>query len=49
MKLRNKKTGDIVEVITESIAVHIFKDGEVITGYYDSLAKLNDEWEDCEE
>lgn len=49
MKLRNKKTGDIVEVLTDSIAVDVLKDREDITGYYTSLAELNAEWEDYEE
>lgn len=46
MKLRNKKTGDIVEVLTDSIAVDVLRDRENITGYYTSLAELNEEWED---
>lgn len=49
MKLRNKKTGEIVEVLTDSIAVNVLRDREEITGYYNSLAKLNSEWEDYEE
>lgn len=43
MKLRNKKTGEIVPA--SNIAVGIGKDGE----WYDSLAELNEEWEDYEE
>lgn len=46
MKLCNKKTGDIVEVLTDSIAVNVLRDKEDITGYYTSLAELNEEWED---
>ena len=49
MKLRNKKTGEIVEVLTDSISVDILKDREEMTGFYNSLAKLNEEWEDYEE
>lgn len=40
MRLRNKKTGEIIR----------FYDGITLNGEdYDSLAELNDEWEDCEE
>ena len=49
MKLRNKKNGKIVEVLTDSIAVNVLQDREDITGYYTSLAELNDEWEDVQE
>ena len=49
MKLRNKKTGDIAEVLTDTIAVNVLIDRQDITGYYGSLAELNDEWEDYEE
>jgi len=38
MKLRNKKTGEIIR----------FYDGITLNGEdYDSLAELNEEWEDC--
>lgn len=40
MKLRNKKTGKIVPA--SNIAVGVGDDGE----WYDSLSKLNEEWED---
>lgn len=43
MKLRNKKTGDIVPA--SNVAVGIGKDGK----WYDSLAELNAEWEDAPE
>ena len=46
MKLRNKKTGDVVEVLTGSIEVNVLKDHEDISGYYTSIAQLNKEWED---
>ena len=40
MRLRNKKTGEIIR----------FYDGITLNGEdYDSLAELNDEWEDCDE
>lgn len=55
MKLRNKKTGEVVEV--ESI--HTSVDGRIMTtcvldglrslGIYDSLTEFNAEWEDYEE
>ena len=48
MKLRNKKTGEIAEVLTDSIAVNILMDQHDITAYYTSLAELNEEWEDYE-
>ena len=48
MKLKNKQTGEIVEL---KVAVNgdlaITKDDEII-GIYSSLAELNEEWEDCE-
>ena len=43
MKLRNKKTGEIVPA--SNIAVGIGNDGK----WYDSLAELNEEWEDYKE
>ena len=43
MKLRNKKTGEIMPA--SNIAVGIGKDGK----WYDSLAELNEEWEDYED
>lgn len=49
MKLRNKKTGEICEVLTDSIAVKVFIDSHDMTGYYTSLAELNEEWEDAPE
>lgn len=49
MRLRNKKTGDIAEVLTDSIAVNVLMDQHDITAYYTSLAELNEEWEDYEE
>lgn len=49
MKLRNKKTGDIAEVLTDSIAVNVLMNRNDMTGYYTSLAELNAEWEDAPE
>ena len=49
MKLRNKKTEDIAEVLTDSIAVNVLIDQHDMTAYYTSLAELNKEWEDYEE
>ena len=49
MKIRNKKTGDIAEVLTDSIAINVLIDRQDITGYYSSLTELNEEWEDYEE
>ena len=45
MKLRNKKTGKIVEPYPDRF---IINSGEQIR-QYDSLAELNEEWEDYEE
>ena len=45
MKLRNKKTGKIIELATKRLNIN--------TGYknygFNSLAELNEEWEDYEE
>ena len=49
MKLRNKKTGDIALVLTDSIEVNVLMNRNDITGYYTSLAELNEEWEDYED
>lgn len=43
MRLRNKKTGEIVPA--SNIAVGIGKDGK----WYNSLAELNEDWEDYQE
>lgn len=45
MKLRNKKTGEIVELSIYGIEVHIRKEEQP---FYHSLAELNEEWEDYE-
>lgn len=50
MKLRNKKTGEIIEVLAKISFIKRndnFIDSEVNT--FDSLAKLNENWEDYEE
>lgn len=55
MKLRNKKTGEIVDTlcrddITKGLAFGIdHHDGNPTMAYYNSLAELNAEWEDYEE
>lgn len=53
MKLRNKKTGEIVEVescnsTTGTIGL-FFAEGRECDRAYESLAELNSEWEDYEE
>lgn len=54
MKLRNKKTGEIVDTlcpddITKGLAFGIDKhDGNPTMSYYNSLAELNADWEDYE-
>lgn len=52
MRLRNKKTGEIGIVISEEIAAHRFIIRSVQTGecyVHNSIAELNEEWEDYEE
>ena len=50
MKLRNKKTGEIVEAescnSTKGTIGLYFVDASILDGTYDSLAELNEEWED---
>lgn len=46
MKLRNKKTGEIKNVIHNHVLIH-FNDGE--TRCINSIGELNEEWEDYEE
>ena len=45
MKLRNKKTGEILDLTTKRLNIN---SGSGNYGY-GSLAELNEEWEDCEE
>ena len=55
MKLKNKETGEVVEVITGDtferggIQIRSLKRNPQIVRYYPSLAELNEEWEDYEE
>lgn len=54
MKLRNKKTGEIVEaheidLIDEHVYLKIFRAGNYDTKQYNSFAELNEEWEDAPE
>ena len=44
MKLRNKKTGEILEPRTIGFEMYSFNERQ-----FDSLAELNEEWEDYEE
>lgn len=51
MRLRNKKTGGIVEaheidLIDNYVYLKIFRAGDYDTEQYNSLAELNEEWED---
>lgn len=46
MRLRNKKTGEIVGLSIYGIEVHIRKEEQP---FYHSLAELNEEWEDYKE
>lgn len=47
MRLRNKKTGEIVDKIYPSDGLCINTGSSLYN--YNSLAELNEEWEDCEE
>lgn len=52
MKLRNKRTGEIVNAIdvdlyTDVVYLKISKDGRYDSRKYDSLAEFNEEWEDA--
>ena len=49
MKLRNKKTGEIKEIEEVLLLKHIKNDGLWEDGKYNSLAELNEEWEDAPE
>lgn len=53
MKLRNKKTGEIVEVescnSTDGTIGLFFYEGRECDRAYNSLAELNEDWEDYEE
>ena len=54
MKLKNKQTGEIVDTLCEDITKGMVlfidhHDGNPTTEYYNSLAELNEEWEDYEE
>lgn len=54
MRLRNKKTGEIVEaheidLIDNYAYLKIFRAGDYDTKQYNSLAELNEEWTDYEE
>ena len=46
MRLRNKKTGEIVGLSIYGIEVHIRKEEQP---FYHSLAELNEEWDDYKE
>ena len=48
MKLRNKKTGETGNLITICASTRVFVDGES-EKVYNSLAELNEEWEDAPE
>ena len=51
MKLRNKKTGEVVKLREdEEIIIPIEdNDGDWYEECYNSIAELNEDWEDCEE
>ena len=49
MKLRNKKTGKVYNVINESIKLSVGDMSAQHIGYYTSLAELNEDWEDYED
>lgn len=52
MRLRNKKTGEIkdIEIVKKDGNIRSAVDGRPLNNeYYNSLAELNEEWEDYEE
>lgn len=49
MKLRNMKTGKIAEVITDKIEINTLIGRDNVYLDFESLADLNEEWEDYEE
>lgn len=50
MKLRNKKTGEIgYTAVLQSKAIVVMDENAIQLGSFNSLAKLNAEWEDYEE
>ena len=49
MRLKNKRTGEIKEIEEVLLLKHIKNDGLCEDGKYNSLAELNEEWEDYEE
>lgn len=49
MKLRNKKTGKVYNVINGSIELSVGDRSAQHSGYYTSLAEINEDWEDYEE
>ena len=54
MKLKNKQTGEIIDTLCEDITKGMVlfidhHDGNPTTEYYNSLAELNEEWEDYKE
>ena len=50
MKLINKKTGEIgYTAVLESKAIVVMDENAIQLGSYNSLAELNDEWEDYDE
>lgn len=49
MKLRNKETGKIVEVLTDWVEIETLDEDSNIDYKYTSLAELNEEWEDYDE
>ena len=52
MKLRNKKTGEIGNLVStnwDEVVLKVLDDNGVQLGKYTSLAELNEEWEDAPE
>jgi hypothetical protein len=49
MKLRNKKSGEIVDVLVTTVEYPDNCQGQPVYNFYDSLAELNNEWEDYKE
>ncbi|MBQ5474049.1 MAG: hypothetical protein IIT65_04980 [Lachnospiraceae bacterium] len=49
MKLRNKKTGEVIDVLVTTVEYPENCQGQPVYNFYDSLTELNNELEDYEE
>ena len=50
MKLKNKKTGEVVDIPSESITIETLNSNNKMNKYeYDSISDIHEDWEDYEE